>query len=145
KQKGTLRGLHYVDPSLEEAKLVRCTRGEAYVVGADIRENSPSHGRWVGMQLTADNHRLLYIPPGCAQGYQTLVDQTEMLYQMSAVFVPGSTRGIRYDDPHFQIRWPLAVSCISAADLSWPLYRAGLDRTATLITAVDVEKAGANR
>jgi dTDP-4-dehydrorhamnose 3,5-epimerase len=126
-RRGTLRGLHYVGPPVIEAKLVRCTRGAAFVVVADIRRSSPSHGRWVGTELTADNHRLLYVPPGCAQGYQTLLDQTEMLYQMSAAFVRGTTRGIRYDDPAFQIRWPLAIASISSADESWPPYCAGLE------------------
>jgi dTDP-4-dehydrorhamnose 3,5-epimerase len=123
-QSGTLRGLHYVDLKHNEAKLVRCTRGAAYVVAADIRPNSPTFGQSVGMELTADNHRLLYVPPGCAQGYQTLADQTEMLYQMSAPFVPGSTRGIRHDDPLFQIHWPLPVTSISSADASWPNFPA---------------------
>ena len=118
--KGTLRGLHYVDTPLGEAKLVRCTRGAAFVVAADIRPKSSTYGRWFGVELTANNHRLLYVPPGCAQGYQTLTDQTELLYQMSAPFVAGTTRGIRYDDPHFQITWPLRVGSISQADAAWP-------------------------
>lgn len=121
-KRGTLRGLHYQAAPHEEAKLVRCTQGAAYVVAADIRPASPSHGRWIGVDLSADNHRLLYVPKGCAQGYQTLVDNSELFYQMSTAYVPGLNRGIRHDDPHFQIRWPLPVSEISAADASWPLY-----------------------
>jgi dTDP-4-dehydrorhamnose 3,5-epimerase len=124
-RRGTLRGLHYVEPPLVEAKLVRCTQGTAFVVVADIRPNSPSLGRWFGVELTADNRRQLYVPPGCAQGYQTLRDETEMWYQMSCAFVPGATRGVRYDDPHFQIRWPLEVSVISSADQSWLPYSSG--------------------
>jgi dTDP-4-dehydrorhamnose 3,5-epimerase len=107
----------------EEAKVVRCTRGAAYVVAVDIRPGSPSFGRWIGVELTADNRRLLYVPPGCAQGYQTLVDDSELFYQMSTAYAPGFGRGIRYDDPAFQIAWPLEVSCISEADQAWPPYR----------------------
>jgi dTDP-4-dehydrorhamnose 3,5-epimerase len=141
-QRGTLRGLHFVDPSLSEAKLLRCTRGAAFVVAADIRENSGSFGQWVGWELTADNHRLLYVPPGCAQGYQTLVDQTEMFYQMSTAFIPGSTRGIRYDDPFFQIHWPLAIAAISSADLSWPPYTAILPPFESM---AEMKTLGANK
>jgi dTDP-4-dehydrorhamnose 3,5-epimerase len=119
--KGTLRGLHYLAPPHVEAKLVRCTRGASFVVIADIRPGSATFGKWLGIELTADNHRQLYMPPGCAQGYQTLADKTEMLYQMSTAFVPGATRGVRYDDPFFQINWPLQVTAISAADRTWPL------------------------
>jgi dTDP-4-dehydrorhamnose 3,5-epimerase len=121
-QRGTLRGLHYLPPPQAEAKLVRCTAGAAFVVAADIRPDSESHGQWIGVELTAENHRLLYVPPGCAQGYQTLIDRTEMFYQMSTAFVPGATRGICYDDPYFQIDWPLEVTSISTTDRSWPRY-----------------------
>ena len=119
--RGTLRGLHFVDVQ-DEAKLVRCTSGAAFVVAADIRPQSPSHGQWFGIELSAENHRMLFLPPHCAQGYQTLLDRTEMLYQMSASFVAGTTRGVRYDDPYFQIRWPLEVTNISLADRTWPRY-----------------------
>src|SRR5262249_54537678 len=87
-RRGTLRGLHFLAAPHQEAKLVRATRGAAFVVVADIRQNSSSHGRWIGIELTAENRRSLYVPPGCAQGYQTLVDETEMLYQMSIPYVP---------------------------------------------------------
>lgn len=126
KQRGTLRGLHYVDVSHNEAKLVRCTRGSAFVVAADIRPRSRSYGRWIGIELTADNHRLLYVPPVCAQGYQTLNDDTEVFYQMSAPFVPGSTKGVRYDDPFFNIHWPLTVTSISSVDHSWEPFSASV-------------------
>lgn len=121
-KRGTLRGLHYQAAPHVEAKLVRCTQGAAYVVAADIRAGSPTLGRWIGVEVTAENRRMLYVPPGCAQGYQTLLDKSELFYQMSTAYVPGMTRGIRYDDPHFQIRWPLPVSAISAADASWLPY-----------------------
>jgi dTDP-4-dehydrorhamnose 3,5-epimerase len=127
--KSTLRGLHYLAPPLVEAKLVRCTRGAAFVAIADIRANSATFGKWLGIELTADSHRQLYVPPGCAQGYQTLRDQTEMLYQMSTAFVPGATCGVRYDDPFFKIQWPLKVMTISDADRNWPLF-SGVNHTA---------------
>jgi dTDP-4-dehydrorhamnose 3,5-epimerase len=132
--RGTLRGLHYVQPPLVEAKLVRCTQGAAFVVVADIRLGSKTRGQWCSVELTAENHCLLYVPPGCAQGYQTLAAETEMLYQMSSPFVPGSTRGIRYDDPAFGICWPLPISCISDADRSWPLLSAANDSRVNLPT-----------
>lgn len=120
--RGTLRGLHFQQAPHEEAKLVRCTRGLAFTVVADIRASSPTVGQWTSVELTAENHRLLYVPPGCAQGYQTLADDTEMFYQMSARYAPDFAGGVRYDDPRFNIRWPLAVTQISAADLAWPLF-----------------------
>jgi dTDP-4-dehydrorhamnose 3,5-epimerase len=144
-RRGTLRGLHYVDASIGEAKLVRCTRGAALVVVADVRPRSSSHGKWIGFELTAENHRLLYVPPGCVQGYQTLLDQTEMHYQMSAAFVPGATRGVRYDDPFFQIHWPLAVAAISSADLSWPPYATASQPIAAFVTAAGIENIGADK
>ncbi len=123
--RGTLRGLHFQISPYEEAKLVRCTRGAAFVVAADIRRNSPTHGRWISVELNAENRRMLYVPPGCAQGYQTLADETEMFYQMSTPYVPGAGRGIRHDDPSFQIEWPLPIGAISEADRNWPDYSPG--------------------
>ncbi len=138
-QRGTLRGLHYVAPSYSEAKLVRCTRGSAFVVVADIRPRSPSYKLWISVELTADNHRQLYVPPGCAQGYQTLCDDTEMLYQMSSPFAPGSTRGIRHDDPAFRIEWPLTIAVISPADQSWPPYTANPELTPNVAVSAGAE------
>jgi dTDP-4-dehydrorhamnose 3,5-epimerase len=139
-RRATMRGLHYVDPKFQEAKLVRCTRGSAFVVAADIRPRSSTFGKWFGVELTAENHLMLYVPPGCAQGYQTLEDRTEMHYQMSAAFVPGSTRGFRFDDPLFQIPWPLEVASISPADLSWPPYSADGSTEMKLTAAAGSEK-----
>lgn len=119
-RRGTLRGLHYQAEPHEEAKLVRCTRGSAYLVVADRRPTSTTYLRWIAAELTADNRRALYVPPGCAQGYQTLADDTELLYQMTARYAPESARGIRYDDPAFAISWPLPITLISERDRSWP-------------------------
>ena len=120
--RGTLRGLHYQLPPHEEAKLVRATRGAAYVVVLDLRHDSPSYRRWCAAELTAENRRTLYVPRGCAQGYQTLADDSELLYQMSAFYEPEAARGVRHDDPGFDICWPLDVSVMSAKDRSWPDY-----------------------
>ncbi|HTC46993.1 MAG TPA: dTDP-4-dehydrorhamnose 3,5-epimerase [Candidatus Aquilonibacter sp.] len=120
-RKGTVRGIHYqVAPALE-AKLVRCTRGAMFDVVLDVRPDSKTYGKWYGVELTADNGRMLFLPEGCAHGYQTLEDRTEMYYMASHIYTPGSARGVRFDDPAFQILWPLAVSVISEQDSNWPL------------------------
>jgi dTDP-4-dehydrorhamnose 3,5-epimerase len=121
-RRGTLRGLHYQAFPHEEAKLVRCTRGAAYAVALDLRPGSRSQARWVAAELTAENRRAMYVPPGCAQGYQTLADETEIYYQMSQAYVPQAARGVRFDDPAFALRWPLDVTVISGKDRSWPDY-----------------------
>jgi dTDP-4-dehydrorhamnose 3,5-epimerase len=119
--KGTVRGMHFqVEPALE-AKLVRCTRGAIFDVVLDVRRGSPTYGEWFGTELSAENGRMLYLPEGSAHGYQTLVDNTEMYYMASAFYTPSAARGVRFDDPTFQIQWPLAVSTISEQDRNWPL------------------------
>ncbi len=122
KQKGTLRGLHYQAAPHEEAKVVRCTRGAVFAVIADARPESPTRLGWIGVELTADNYRLLYVPRGCALGSQSLEDNSEILYQVSAPYQPRAGRGIRYDDPALGIRWPLEVSVVSDKDRGWPPY-----------------------
>ncbi len=103
---GTLRGMHYQAQPFGEAKLVRCTRGAIYDVAVDLRDGSPSFGRWYGVALTAENGRMLYVPVGLAHGFQTLVDGSEVLYLMSHAYVDGAARGVRWDDPAFAIEWP---------------------------------------
>jgi len=105
---GTLRGLHYQAAPHGEAKLVRCTRGAIYDVAVDLRPDSPSYLRWVGTELSAENGRALLVPEGCAHGFQTLVDASEVLYQISSTYVPEAARGVRWDDPAFNIEWPPA-------------------------------------
>jgi dTDP-4-dehydrorhamnose 3,5-epimerase len=120
-RKGTIRGMHYqVAPALE-AKLVRCTQGAMFDVVLDVRAESPTFGRWYGIELTAENGRMLYLPEGCAHGYQTLADETEMHYMASEVYTPKSARGMRFDDPAFGIDWPLPPTCVSEQDRTWPL------------------------
>jgi dTDP-4-dehydrorhamnose 3,5-epimerase len=121
--KWTLRGMHYQEPPHAEVKLVRCTRGAVYDVIVDLRPDSSTFARWVGIELTADNHRMLYVPEGFAHGYQTLADDTETYYQVSAAYEPGSARGVRWDDPAFGITWPAAERrIISDKDRAWPDY-----------------------
>jgi len=120
-KKGTIRGMHYqIAPALE-AKLVRCTRGAIFDVVVDIRPGSPTYGAWDGVDLSADNGRMLFVPEGCAHGCQALEDGSEIYYMASACFAPEFARGVRHDDPVFAIQWPLPVTAISQQDRSWPL------------------------
>lgn len=121
--KGTLRGLHYQVAPYEEAKLVRCVRGAIYDVIIDLRPGSPTYGQWLGVELSADNGRALYVPKGFAHGYQVLADDTMALYSVSQFYTPGSERGIRWNDPTFAIEWPIVEDVIlSDKDKSWPDY-----------------------
>jgi dTDP-4-dehydrorhamnose 3,5-epimerase len=124
KKKGTLRGLHYQIAPYQEAKLVRCTKGAIYDVIIDLRPDSPTYKEWLGIELSAENHRMLYVPEGFAHGYQTLVHETEIFYQTSQFYNPEFARGVRYDDPAFGVEWPFAVASISDTDRSWPDYKA---------------------
>lgn len=119
---GTLRGMHYQLPPHEEGKLVRCARGAVHDVVADLRPGSPSYMKWQGFRLDQDGDLSLFIPPGCAHGFQTLADDTELLYQMSTEYAPGSAAGFRYDDRAFAIAWPREVTLVAAKDLAWPAY-----------------------
>ena len=121
---GTLRGMHWQAAPHEEAKLVRCTAGAAYDVVLDVRDGSPTLGKWVAVELTAANRRAVFIPGGFAHGFQTLADNTELFYHMSAVYHPESARGVRWDDPAFGIAWPpCAARVIAPRDLSFPDFR----------------------
>lgn len=119
-RKGTLRGMHYQLAPHAEAKLVRCTRGAIWPVGVDLRPESPSFGRWVGVELTEENGKQLYLPEGCAHGYQVLRDDSEAFYMVSAYYTPSHERGFRFDDPAFGIDWPLPVILLSEKDQRWP-------------------------
>jgi len=120
RHKGTLRGLHFQAAPHAEAKLVRCTRGAIHDVAVDLRQDSPSYGRWIGVDLTADNQRMLYIPEGFAHGFQTLQDNSEVFYQMSEFFHPELSRGIRWNDPLLDIQWPLPNPQLSERDRTLP-------------------------
>lgn len=119
-QKGTLRGMHYQAAPHQEAKLVRCARGAIHDVIIDLRPESPTYMRWTAVTLTGDTYRMIYVPEGCAHGYLTLVDDCEVVYQVSYPYTPEAERGVRFDDPAFGIVWPLEVRVISDKDRSWP-------------------------
>jgi dTDP-4-dehydrorhamnose 3,5-epimerase len=120
---GTLRGMHYQEAPHGEDKLVRCTRGAIYDVIVDLRADSPAYCRWYGIELTPDNGRELLIPKGCAHGFQTLADASEVHYQMSYPYVRDAGRGVRWNDPAFGIEWPPAERVISERDASYPDFR----------------------
>ena len=119
-RKGTLRGMHYQAAPYAEAKVVRCTRGTVYDVVVDLRPDSPTHREWVAVVLTAEKRNMVYVPEGCAHGFLTLEDECEVFYQMSEFYSPESARGVRWDDPAFQITWPEKVEVISERDRSYP-------------------------
>lgn len=122
-KKGTLRGMHYQIAPYQEAKTVRCTRGAIYDVIIDLRKDSPTYKRWIGVELTADNYRQLYVPEDFGHGFLTLEDNTEITYQVSQFYTPGAERGIRYNDPSFAIEWPVSVQVISDKDANWQDYQ----------------------
>jgi dTDP-4-dehydrorhamnose 3,5-epimerase len=113
--------MHFQTAIAPEAKLVRCTQGAMFDVVLDLRPDSPTYLKWFGTELTAENGRMLYVPEHCAHGYQTLVDNTEMHYMTSAFYTADAVQGARFDDPAFQIRWPLTATVVSNQDRSWPL------------------------
>jgi dTDP-4-dehydrorhamnose 3,5-epimerase len=119
--RGTLRGLHRQVPPYAEAKLVRCTRGAIVDVAVDVRPESPTFGKHVAVELTAENRRALFLPPYVAHGFQTLADDTEVVYQVSGPYAPPGEQGFRWDDPRFGISWPLPVTVISDKDAGWPM------------------------
>jgi len=122
-RKGTIRGMHYQEAPHQEAKFVRCTRGAIFDVALDLRPESPTYGQWFGQELSAENGAMLYLPEGCAHGYQTLAPDTEMYYLTNALYAPAAAKGVRYDDPAFGIAWPLPVSIVSDADRKWPSFQ----------------------
>lgn len=119
-RKGTLRGLHLQGPPHEEAKLVRCTRGAIYDVVVDLRPDSPKFTEWFAAVLTSTDRNALYIPEGCAHGFLTLEDDTEVFYQMSEFYSPETARGVRWNDPAFGIAWPRSVEVITEKDEAYP-------------------------
>jgi dTDP-4-dehydrorhamnose 3,5-epimerase len=120
KARGTLRGMHFQRPPEPEIKVVRCLRGSVYDVILDLRPDSSSYLRWEAFELTEDNRNALYIPEGCAHGFQTLTDDAELFYQMGAFYAPDCNDGVRWDDPAFGIAWPLADPILSDKDRSYP-------------------------
>lgn len=120
KVKGTIRGLHYQKAPHQETKLVRCTRGSIFDVIVDLRPDSATFKQWLGVKLTMDDYRLLYVPKDFAQGFQSLEDNSEIMYLVSEVYTPAAEAGVRYNDPSVGIEWPLPVSMITEKDANLP-------------------------
>ena len=119
--RGTIRGMHYQAAPYGQAKLVRCTRGAVFDVAIDLRAESQTFKQWSGVELSAENRSMLYLPPDCGHGYQTLVDDTEVFYMVSEVYAPESGRGFRWDDPAFGIVWPdVGQRVLIERDLEYP-------------------------
>lgn len=122
-ESGTVRGLHYQLAPSQEVKFVRCIAGSIFDVIIDLRKDSTTFKHWFGVELSAENRKMLYVPRGCAHGYQTLVAKAEVFYLVSDFYAPERERGVRWDDPAFGIVWPLSVSRISKRDRSYPDFR----------------------
>jgi dTDP-4-dehydrorhamnose 3,5-epimerase len=121
--RGTLRGMHFQRPPHGEVKVVRCLKGAIWDVIVDLRGDSPTYRCWQGFELTAENQRQLYVPEGFAHGFQTLSDEAQVGYLISAFYAPQAASGVRFDDPAFAIHWPLPVTDLSEKDRSWPDFR----------------------
>ena len=122
KKKGTIRGLHYQISPYEGAKLIRCTKGKILDITLDLRPNSKTFKKWISVELSADNYKLNYVPEGCAHGYHTLEDNSEVFYWMSQVYKLEYERGIKFSDPSFNISFPIEKITISKKDASWKLF-----------------------
>jgi len=124
RKKGTLRGMHFQNEPFSEVKIVRCTGGAMLDVIVDLRKSSKTYCQWTSVELTASNHRALYIPKGLAHGFITLTDDVEVYYHVSAPFSPSHATGVRWNDPAFKITWPFAPTVISEKDRAWPDFAA---------------------
>lgn len=122
-KKGTLRGMHYQIPPYQETKLVRCTAGSIYDVIIDIRPESETYKQWIGVELSAENHTMLFVPRGFAHGFVTLTDNVEVMYEVSEFYTPNSESGIRFNDPEINIKWPIEVLDTSEKDANWPDFK----------------------
>jgi dTDP-4-dehydrorhamnose 3,5-epimerase len=120
RQRGTLRGMHFQLSPFEEPKLVRCTRGRVFDVAIDLRRDSSTFRRWIGIELSYERRNALFIPGGCAHGFLTLEDDCEVFYMMGEVFVPEAAAGVRWNDPAFAIAWPFEPATMSERDANWP-------------------------
>lgn len=120
-KRGTVRGMHYQVPPASEPKFIRCIRGAIWDVIIDMRPGSPTYLQHIGVELSADNRRAIYVPDMFAHGNQALTDGAELLYLVGEFYTPGCERGVRYDDPEISIEWPIPVTVISDKDASWPL------------------------
>ena len=139
RRRGCVRGMHFQYPPAAETKVVRCTRGGVFDVIVDLRPESPTYLEHISVELTADNHRAIYIPERFAHGYQALEDETETSYQVGEFYTPGAEGGLRYDDPDLGLTWPLSVTEISEKDERWPLL-AEVEPEVRLRMAVDADR-----
>jgi dTDP-4-dehydrorhamnose 3,5-epimerase len=121
-KKGTLRGMHYQVSPYEETKLVKCTSGAIFDIIVDLRKDSPTYLKWTGVELSQANDRMLYVPRDFAHGFITLTDDTAIQYLVSEFYAPGSEKGIKWDDPKFNIKWPIDIAVISDKDNSHPYF-----------------------
>jgi dTDP-4-dehydrorhamnose 3,5-epimerase len=121
---GTMRGLHFQKAPHQEVKLVRCTQGVAFDVAADLRPDSPTYLNWFGIELRPETHTSVWVPKGCAHGWLSLVEDTEVFYMTSTEYVPEAVGGIRYDDPAFGIEWPIPIEILPAGYDTWPFHDA---------------------
>ncbi len=126
-RRGTLRGMHFQTPPHQEVKLVSCIRGAIFDVVVDLREGSATYGQWAGFELSEQNRREFYIPQGFAHGFQTLTDDATVSYLISEFYTPDASTGVRYDDPAFDITWPLKPTVMSEKDGNWPLMAVAAD------------------
>ncbi len=120
RSRGTIRGLHFQARPVMETKIIRCTRGAAFDVIVDLRTGSPTYGGWHGEEINSDNRLMLYVPCGFAHGFQTLVEDTEIDYEITPAYVPEAARGVRFDDPKLAIKWPILERTVSHRDLDLP-------------------------
>jgi len=122
---GLIRGLHWQEPPAGEAKFMRCINGAIFDVCADVRRDSPTYGKWFGLELTPQNRLALVIPEGCAHAYQSLTAGSEVMYLTDTPYTPGAERGLPYDDPFFEIDWPIKKGVVlSEKDRNWPPFSA---------------------
>ena len=122
KKKGTIRGLHYQVSPYQQIKLIRCTRGRIFDVALDLRPISPTFLKWSSIELSSENYKMHLIPEGCAHGFQTLEDNSELFYQMTQFYMPKYTNGVKWNDKSFEISWPLEPTIISKKDSLWPSF-----------------------
>ena len=122
KKCGTLRGMHYQKKPFEESKVIRCVKGKIFDVIIDLRSSSSTFKKWFGVELTEENYKMLYVPEGFAHGFQTLEDNTEIIYQVSEFYTPNSELGIHWNDPAFNITWPIEEKIITEKDNAWKVF-----------------------
>ncbi|MBD3337959.1 MAG: dTDP-4-dehydrorhamnose 3,5-epimerase [Candidatus Lokiarchaeota archaeon] len=122
KLKGTIRGMHYQVAPYEEAKLIRCIKGSIFDVIIDLRQDSPTFEQWLAFELTENNFKMLYVPQGFAHGFQTMENDTNVFYQVTQYYTPRCENGLRYNDPYFNIKWPLRATVVSEKDRTWENY-----------------------